>query len=187
MSTCIRWAGTALVLALAALAVVHLRPVFAASAAEIDREVDAASAALYARTPGAKDLAEQAKGILIFPNIVRASLLEGAQYGDGALRIQGRTVGYYHTVATSYGLQAGVQAFSYALFFMTDGALRSLQGGNGWDLGTDTPIREDVYALIFRPDGLMAGLGLSGSKVAVVHTAQWRPTGHAMVGRRCAG
>jgi lipid-binding SYLF domain-containing protein len=172
MSTYIRWAVTALVLALAAIAVVSPRPLEAASAAEIDREVDAASAALYARTPGAKELAEQAKGILIFPNIVKASLLDGAQYSDGALRIQGRTVGYYNTVTTSSGLQAGVQAFSYALFFMTDAALRSLQGGNGWDLGTDTPIREDVYALIFHPDGLMAGLGLQGSKITEIHPAQ---------------
>ena len=172
MSTYIRWAVTPLVLALATIAVLHPRPLEAASAAEIDREVDAASVALYARTPGAQELAEQAKGILIFPNIVKASLLEGAQYGDGALRIQGRTVGYYNTVTSSYRLQAGVQAFSYALFFMTDGALRSLQGGNGWDLGADTPIREDVYALIFHPDGLMAGLGLQGSTITEIHPTQ---------------
>src|SRR5262245_8811437 len=149
MSTFIRLAGTALVLALAAVAVVHPCPVDAASAAEIEREVDAASEALYARTPGAKELAEQAKGILIFPNIVKAGFLVGAQYGDGALRIRGRTVGYYHTVAASGGLQASVQAFSYALFFMSDGALRSLQGSEGEELGTDTTIREDVYALVF--------------------------------------
>src|SRR5262245_54008117 len=136
MSRYIRWVVTTLVLALAAVAVVSPRPLEAASAAEIDREVDAASAALYARTPGAKELAEQAKGILIFPNIVKASLLEGAQYGDGALRIQGRTVGYYHAVAASNGLQAGAQAFSYALFFMSDGALRSLQWSDGRALGT---------------------------------------------------
>src|SRR5262245_31103547 len=127
MPTYIRWAVTPIVLALATIAVLHPRPLEAASAAEIDREVDAASAALFARTPGAQELAEQAKGILIFPNLVNAGLLIGAQYGDGALRIRGRTAGYYHTVAASDGLQAGMQAFSYALFFMSDGALRYLQ------------------------------------------------------------
>jgi lipid-binding SYLF domain-containing protein len=172
MSTYIRWTVTALVLALATIAVLHPRPGFAASAAEIDREVDAASAALYARTPGAQELAEQAKGILIFPNLVKASLLEGAQFGDGALRIQGRTVGYYHTVAASDGLQAGVQAFSYALFFMSDGALRALQGSDGWELGTDTTIREDVYTLLFHQEGLMAGLGLQGATITTIHPAQ---------------
>jgi hypothetical protein len=60
MSMCIRWVGTALVLALAAVALVYPCSVDAASAAEIDRGVDAASAALYARTPGAKELAEHA-------------------------------------------------------------------------------------------------------------------------------
>jgi lipid-binding SYLF domain-containing protein len=172
MSTFIRLVGTALVLALAAVAVVHPHPVAAASAAEIDHEVDAASEALYARTPGAKELAEQAKGILIFPNLVKAGIPAGDQYGDGALRIQGRTVGYYHTVAASDGLQAGVRAFSYALFFMSDGALRALQGSDGWGLGTDTTVHEDVYALIFHQDGLMAGLGLQGSKITTIHPAQ---------------
>jgi hypothetical protein len=31
------------------------------------------------------------------------------QHGDGALIANGRTVGYYHTVAASYGFQAGLQ------------------------------------------------------------------------------
>jgi lipid-binding SYLF domain-containing protein len=188
MSTFIRLAGTALVFTLAAVAVVHPYPVYAASAAEIDREVDAALETLHARTLHAKELAEQAKGILLFPNIVKAGFLVGAQYGDGALRVQGRTVGYYNTVAASYGLQAGVQAFSYALFFMTDGTLRYLQESEGWELGTGpsivvldeglarslstTTIREDVYALIFHQEGLMAGLGLQGSKITKIHPAQ---------------
>src|SRR5262245_42798534 len=175
MSTYIRWARTALVLALAAVAVAHPRPVFAASAAVIDQEVDAALAALYATTPRAQELAAKAKGILVFPNIVKAGFLVGAQYGDGALRVQGRTVGYYNTLAASYGLQAGVQAFSYVLFFMTDGALKYLQESEGWELGagpsvvvldegqakslTTTTLRDDVYAFIFHQEGLMAGLG----------------------------
>jgi lipid-binding SYLF domain-containing protein len=172
MLTYIRWAVIALVLALATIAILHPRLLEAASAAVIDQEVDGALATLYARTPGAKELAEQAKGILVFPNIVKARFLVGAQYGDGALRIQGRTVGYYNTVATSYGLQAGMQAFSYALFFMSNGALRYLQESEGWALGTGATIREDVYALILHQEGLMAGLGLQGSAITKIHPAQ---------------
>jgi lipid-binding SYLF domain-containing protein len=176
-----------LVFALVAVAVVPPRPLYAASASVIDQEVEAALATLYAHTPRAKELGERAKGILVFPNIVKAGFLVGAQYGDGALRVQGRTVGYYNTVAASYGLQAGVQAFSYALFFMTDGALKYLQESEGWEFGagpsvvvldegqakslTTTTLRDDVYAFIFHQEGLMAGLGLQGSKITKIHPA----------------
>src|SRR5688572_27119426 len=84
-------------------------PAAAASAAEIDRKVDAALTELYARDPDTRALASQAKGVLVFPSIVKAGFLFGAQYGEGALRAQGRTVGYYNTVAASYGFQAGLQ------------------------------------------------------------------------------
>ena len=188
MSTYIRWAMTTLVLALATIAVAPPRPLEAAGAAVIDQEVDAALVALYANTPRAQELGERAKGVLVFPNIVKAGFLVGAQYGDGALRVQGRTVGYYNTVAASYGFQAGVQAFSDALFFMTDGALRYLQESEGWELGTGpsivvldegmaqslstTTLRDDVYAFIFHQEGLMAGVGLQGSKITKIHPAQ---------------
>ena len=61
----------------------------------------------------------------------------GAQYGEGALRVRGKTVGYYNTAVASYGLQAGVQAFGYALFFMTDSARSSSIGGGSWP-GSDS-------------------------------------------------
>ena len=91
----------------------------AASAAEIDRDVTAALQTLYANTPGAKDLGNQAKGILVFPNIVKGGFLFAAQYGDGSLRKEGRTVGYYRSLAASYGFQAGIESFGYILFLWT--------------------------------------------------------------------
>ena len=105
----------------------------------------------------------------------------GAQYGDGALRKKGKTVGYYNSVAASYGLQAGVQKYGYVLFFMTDSAQEYLDKSDGWELGTGpsivvldagtaggmstTTARSDVYAFFFDQKGLMAGLGLQGTKV----------------------
>ncbi len=158
------------------------RPVLAASAAEINRDANAALAKLYEKTPAAKQLAAQAKGILIFPNIVKAGFMFGAQYGEGALRKGNKTVGYYNTVAASYGLQAGVQAFGYALFFMNDSALGYLNKSEGFEIGvgpsivvldegaaktmTSTTITQDVYAIIFDQKGLMGGLGLQGSKIS---------------------
>src|SRR6059036_780305 len=84
----------------------------------------------------AKVLGSQAKAILVFPRILKAGFMVGAQGGNGALRQGGKTVAYYNTVAASYGFQAGVQAFSYALFLKTDSAVEYLDHSGGWELGT---------------------------------------------------
>ncbi|MGZ8165054.1 MAG: lipid-binding SYLF domain-containing protein [Methylobacter sp.] len=156
------------------------------SAAEIDREVDYSLRDLYETTPAARKLAAKAKGILVFPRIVKAGFMVGAQYGrGGALRVKGRTVGYYNSVAASYGFQAGVQSFGYALFFMNDDAMDYLNRSEGWELGvgpsivvvdagvarslTTTTAKDDVYAFIFDQKGLMAGVGLQGSKITRIH------------------
>ncbi len=79
------------------------RPALAASAAEINKEANAALVKLYEKHPDAKKLAAQAKAILIFPSIYKAGFMFGAQYGEGVLRRGGKSVGYYNTVAASYG------------------------------------------------------------------------------------
>jgi lipid-binding SYLF domain-containing protein len=173
------------VAALAAVATLP-SPVLAASADEIDRGVNAALRNLYASQPSARVLAAKAKAVLVFPTIVKAGFMFGGQIGEGAMRKGdllrgGRTTGYYNSVAASYGLQAGVQTFSYALFFMNDGALAALDNTAGFELGvgpsivlvdqglaksmTTTTLTQDVYAFIFGQKGLMAGLGIQGSKI----------------------
>jgi lipid-binding SYLF domain-containing protein len=157
-------------------------PAFAASAAEIDRNVTDALADLYAKTPNARQLASRAKAVLVFPSIVKAGFLFGAQYGEGALRRRDKTIGYYNSAAASYGFQAGVQAFGYALFFMSDSALDYLDKSGGFELGTgpsivildtggaaaftSTTLQIDMYAVFFDQKGLMAGIGLQGSKIS---------------------
>ena len=152
------------------------------TAAEIDRDVDSALQKLYAGTPVAKELSKVAKGILVFPAIVKGGLIVGGQYGVGALREEGKTVGYYNTVAASYGLQAGVQKFGFALFFITDSAIEHIEKSSGWEIGvgpsivivdeglakslTTTTAKKDIYAFFFDQKGLMAGLGLQGSKIS---------------------
>src|SRR2546428_4703313 len=105
------------------------------SAAEIDGDEDNAMGLRFTNVPDASHLNGRAKGVLVFPNIVKAGFLYGAEDGEGALQQQGRTTGYYNTVAASYGLQAGVQVFGYALFFMSDSALRYLDTSGGVQLG----------------------------------------------------
>ena len=156
-------------------------PVGGASPAQLDRDVDAAIARMYDTVPNAKYFASQAKAILVFPSIVKAGFLFGAQYGEGGLRRRGRPAGHYNSVAASYGLQAGVQTFGYALFFMTDSALRYLETTGGFEVGlgpsivvldsgtaralTTTTIKEDIYAVFFDQRGLMAGGALQGTKI----------------------
>ena len=153
----------------------------AASANDLDRNATAALQRLYNAQPKARSLGQRATAILIFPHIIKAGLIIGGQSGDGVLRKGGKSVGYYNISAASFGLQAGGQSFSYALFFMNDGALQYLNKSDGWAIGsgpsvvvldkgkaaslTSTTVTEDVYAVPFGQSGLMAGLGLAGSKI----------------------
>jgi lipid-binding SYLF domain-containing protein len=148
---------------------------------EIDRNVTAALGDLYSHNEAAKALGAKAKAVLVFPDIKKAAFIVGAQYGYGALRQGHRTIGYYRTGAASYGFQAGVKKFGYALFFMTDSALSYLDKSGGWAIGTGpsvvvvdqgaarslttTNLRSDVYAFVFSQQGLMGGIGLEGSKI----------------------
>jgi lipid-binding SYLF domain-containing protein len=156
-----------------------------AEAAQIDREADAALKKLLEDTPEAEMFRKDSKGILIFPSIVKGGFIVGAHYGKGALKRNGRTVGYYSSVAASYGLQAGIQSFGYVMFFMNEKAMEYLDNSEGWEIGvgpsivvmdkgaakslTTTTGRSDVYAFIFSQQGLMAGLGLQGSKISKIN------------------
>jgi len=157
----------------------------AASAAELNQEVDQALKTLLAKSESARTLAEKAKGILVFPAITKAGFIVGGQYGQGALRVNGKTAGYYSSAAASYGLQAGIQKFGYALFFMSDSALKWLDKSDGWELGSGpsivvvdkgtahsfstTTAQSNVYAFFFSQKGLMAGIGLQGTKVTKIN------------------
>ena len=181
MGITMRLLGTLLV---AGLNLIPLRPAFAASAAEIDREVTAALGTLYRSNQAARLIGWQARAVLVFPSVGKAGFIIGGEYGNGALRKAGMTSGYYNTAAASLGLQAGIEKFGYALFFMTDTALRSLDKSGGWAIGTGprvvvvntglakslTPstLRDDVYAFIFDQKGLMIGISLQGSKITKI-------------------
>jgi lipid-binding SYLF domain-containing protein len=172
-------------LALAVLLLtVNAHTAIAASAKEISQDARKALEALCKKSQEAKLLRKEARAILVFPSIYKAGFIVGGQGGDGALFKGSKTVGYYRSVAASYGLQAGVQKFGYALFLMNDSAVAYLNKSNGWEIGvgpsivvvdegvaktlTTTTGRSDVYAFIFDQKGLMAGLGLQGSKITKI-------------------
>ena len=164
-----------------------LAPAFAAaptSDPELDQAAAAALRRLLAGNEAARVLNQKALAVLVFPKIVKVGFLLGGAYGEGALRQDGRTTGYYNSAAASYGLQAGVQWFGYALFFMNAGALKYLDDFAGFEIGvgpsvvvvdeglarkfSSTTLTQDVYAFIFNQKGLMAGLGIEGSKITKV-------------------
>ena len=161
------------------------RQAVAANAAEIDQKARAALQTLYENKPIPKVLAEKAKAVLVFPSILKAGFIIGGQGGNGALIVDGKTVAYYNISAASYGLQAGVQEFGYAMFLMTDSARAYIDKSDGWEVGvgpsivvvdagaakslTTTTAKDDVYAVIFSQKGLMAGLGIQGSKITKIH------------------
>lgn len=169
--------------AAAAAALVSAAPgsTLAATRHEIDAKVKLALTQLLASNEAAKALAENAAAILVFPDIVKGGLIVGGQYGEGALVKAGQPVAYYNTVAASYGLQIGVETFGYALFFMNEKALAYLDKSEGWELGvgptitildagkaanlSTTTARDDIYAFFFDQKGLMAGIGIKGSKI----------------------
>ena len=152
------------------------QPAEAATAAELNADGKAALSRLYAQSSKAARFGKSAHAILVFPKIVKAGIVIGGQGGEGVLFMRGRPAGYYKITAVSYGLQAGGQSYSYALFMMNDKALNYLRKSDGWAIGsgpsvvvmdkgkamstTTTTLTEDVYAFPFGQKGLMAGMGL---------------------------
>jgi lipid-binding SYLF domain-containing protein len=155
-----------------------------ADRAQLTREAAAALESICKSDTSARLLREKAKAVLVCPHIVKAGFLFGGQIGDGVLFKGGKASGEYNSTAASYGLQAGIQTFGYALFFMNDEALAYVDKTDGWEIGvgpsivvvdkgvgksmTSAMLTEDVYAFIFDQKGLMAGIGIQGSKITKI-------------------
>lgn len=136
---------------------------------------------LVAQTPLAATLEKRAVAVLVFPEVTKAGFLIGGEYGNGVMFRGGRFAGHYNTAGVSYGLQAGAQTFGYALFFMNQAALQALDAAGGFQVGagpsvvvldegkarsfTSETLTSDAYAFVFGQQGLMAGVGLEGTKI----------------------
>lgn len=156
-------------------------PAHAASKAVIDAEVNDALKRFYSEVGGAKELASKARGILVFPSVIKAGFGIGGEYGEGALRVNNRTVAYYSTTAASIGFQIGAQSKTVILLFLTKKALRDFQESDGWEVGVDasvallkvgaggsldtTNVKAPVVGVVFGNKGLMYNLTLEGSKM----------------------
>ncbi|HDV6325624.1 TPA: hypothetical protein RJR39_001668 [Burkholderia cenocepacia] len=147
----------------------------------IDASVNATLSRLYSTVPGSRDLVSKARGVLVFPNVLQAGFIVGAQSGNGALRVGGSTVGYYNTSSLSVGLQAGAQSKAVVFLFMTQDALDSFRKSDGWSAGADASVAvvkvgangavdsntatAPVEVLVLTNAGLMGDLSVNGTKV----------------------
>ena len=148
---------------------------------EIDSSVDATLSKLATTIPGSRELVNKARGVLVFPSVLAAGLGIGGEYGEGALRVNGRNVDYYSTASASFGLQIGAQSKAVVFLFMTQEALDKFQNSQGWTAGVDgsvavikagvngdidlNTITQPVNVFVMTNKGLMANLTVEGTKI----------------------
>lgn len=152
----------------------------------IDAGVDSTLTRLYNVVPGARELVGKSNGLLVFPTVINAGIGLGGQYGEGALRVGGKSVGYYSTASASVGLQAGAQSKAIVFLFMTADALDRFRSSEGWAAGADASVAVlkvgangnvdtgtatgQINAFVLTNGGLMAGATVDGTKVTRLKT-----------------
>jgi lipid-binding SYLF domain-containing protein len=164
------------------IAIIGALPVvsYAATAAEIDASVNASLDRFVKEVKGAQEFLKVAKGVLIIPKVMQGGLIVGAEYGEGALKIGGKTVGYYNIASASFGYQIGAQQKDIILVFMSEEVLKKFRTSENWRAGIDakvtlvnlgvddsldtTKFKEPVVGFVFGQKGLMAGATIEGSK-----------------------
>ena len=154
---------------------------FAKTAKEIDAGMDKTLKNFYKTIGEAKVLGDKAEGILVFPSVIKAGIGIGGEYGEGGLRVKGKSVDYYSTAAASIGFQLGAQTKTVILMFMSQKALKKFRDSDGWEVGVDasvavvevgaggsldtTKLKQPILGFIVGQKGLMYNLTLEGSKL----------------------
>lgn len=154
---------------------------YGASAKEIEASVDVALERFHSQVDGAKEFAKSAKALLVLPRVVKAAFIVGGEYGEGALRINGKTVDYYNIVSGSFGFQIGGEAKDIVIAFMTDEVLQKFRASKGWEAGIDgnvalftigageradtRTLKDPIVGFVFDVKGLMADISLKGAKI----------------------
>jgi lipid-binding SYLF domain-containing protein len=152
----------------------------AETAREIEVSVDVALERFTREVKGGEEFLKAAKGVLILPGVFKAGFIFGGEYGEGALRVKGKTVDYYNIIAGSWGIQIGAQKKDVILVFMTNEALSAFRKSSGWKAGVDgsvaivnvgvgdsidtTKIKEPIVGFVFGQKGLMVNATIEGSK-----------------------
>ena len=166
---------------LAAAALLMSAVSFGATSAEIDERVHVAMHQFYDLNPQHKDLVARAKGVLVFPRITKGGVGVGGEFGEGALRIDGKDVAYYSVSSASVGLTLGLAKHKEVILFMTQESLDKFTNSHGWTIGADTNVavlskgaggdydsktlQRPILGFVFGEKGLIGDVSLEGSKV----------------------
>ncbi len=153
----------------------------AASKDEIDASVRTALKQFHAINPSHRELESKAAGELVFPRITKGGIGVGGEYGEGVLRVNNKTVGYYSLSSASIGLTLGLAKHREVILFETQAALDKFTNSKGWSVGADTGValvsagaggdydsqtlQKPVLGFVYGEKGLMADASFEGSKV----------------------
>ncbi|MEM1161247.1 MAG: YSC84-related protein [Pseudomonadota bacterium] len=163
----------------------------AETAAIINTRVNLALEQMWSQVPQSRQIATRARAALVMPDVVKAGLILGGSYGEGALLMndaaqgyQAPATGYYSVAAASIGFQAGVQTTNHVLFFMTDEAVTGFRRADGWEVGADAEVtfpeaglnlsvdsalfEKPVIGYVFGQDGFLVGASLEGAKYSPI-------------------
>jgi len=156
----------------------------AAGAEEIDIKVDGTIKKFNTEVTGGAEFLKKAKAVLVFPDVIKGGFVVGGEYGKGALRHDGDTMGYYSIASASLGLQAGAQQYTIVMVFLNDEALTKFRDSKGWEAGVDGSVaiakwgagtdintqnfKDPIVGFVLDNKGLMAGISLEGSKISKI-------------------
>jgi lipid-binding SYLF domain-containing protein len=160
-------------------------PASAASARQVEAGVDDAIAKFEQEVKGGKSFMEGSKGMLVFPTVLKGGAGFGGEYGEGALRIGGKTADYYSMLQGSFGFQLGGEIKTVYLVFLDEGALKRFRDSEGWKAGVDGSVslvtlgaggtidtnnlKDPIVAFVLGQKGLMYNLSLEGTKFTKQH------------------
>lgn len=150
------------------------------TAEEIDNDANEALMVFYKEVNGGKKFLDNAKGYVIFPDVKEAGFFLGGKYGEGALRVNGVTKGYYSITSASMGFQMGAQQYSLIIALTTDHALKTFMRDDDWETEIDVNIAlaeynaeeeaddvdfgSNMVGFIFDSEGMMGNFSFEGTR-----------------------
>jgi lipid-binding SYLF domain-containing protein len=153
---------------------------YAKTKGEINASVNAAMNRFKKQVKGANEYLKVAMGVLVMHNVSKAGFIVGGQYGQGALKVGGKTVNYYSLAAGSVGWQIGAEKYDMIIIFTTEEALKKFRASEGWEAGADAEVtliaagvdvpvstlvsQHPILGFVIDQKGLMAGVSIKGAK-----------------------
>ena len=150
------------------------------SARKIESDSNGALSQFYHEVKGSKEYLKNAKAYLIFPDVNEGGFFFGGKYGEGVLRIEGKTKAYFSITGLSAGFQAGVQNYALIIAITSQNALNNFLVDDHWDTELDVNIAmaewnsdeelddidfgSDLVGFVFDSKGMMGSFSFEGTK-----------------------